>query len=204
MPKEVYIIFGGLIAALASIFTTWLNPKLANIKDKKELKRKHNFDQLKELYLEIYGIIVQSEYLRYFIRNYSSQEDLSIHEYPFLEIVHTNNGQEIQNPITEFNKSEILKSILNNKKFASQNLLKLAVAYRYVHHHYQQNLIDKTLLHNYQEEELRLIGKIVVTIIKETNQMLDECNMEFNGKELSYGVMDLNIIEDRITYEHIR
>ncbi len=204
MPREVLIVIGGVIAAVVSFLTAVINPRLANWKDKKEFKRKHNYEQLKELYLELYSIVVQSEYLRYFIKNYSSKEDLPFNDFPFLEIVHTKNGIPIKNPISEYNKSKIQSLILENQRFASQDLLKLAVAYRYVHHHYERNNTDEKMLSNYQDEELRLIAKIVITIIKETNQFLEECNMNFNGKEISYGIMDLSVIENKIFNEHLK
>ena len=84
LSKESYIVLGAVIAALVSILTTLLSPRLANWKDKKEFKRKHNYEQLKELYLSLYGIVTQSEYVRYFFKKYRGFEN-ELKVVPFLK-----------------------------------------------------------------------------------------------------------------------
>ncbi|WP_316570678.1 hypothetical protein [Neobacillus sp. YIM B06451] len=73
------------ITAIVAVITLFLSPVLANLKDKKEFKRKHNYEQLKELYFEVYGIVIQSEYFRYYFRTFKDF-NIGIIEAPFLEI----------------------------------------------------------------------------------------------------------------------
>ncbi|WP_299739134.1 hypothetical protein [uncultured Rossellomorea sp.] len=200
MPKEFYIILGTIIAGIVSLVVTFVTPVLSNRKDKKEFKRKHNYEQLKELYLHIYGIAIQSEYIRYFKRKYHGI-DFNLREFPFLEIHMTKTvikggkatEEEITNAITEFNKQGIIDKILVKSEFASQRLLKLAVSYRYVHSNYQK---ESSFKKDFQEEELRLITLIIKTVIKECNELLDECNMQYDGKEISYGIMNLDLFNE--------
>lgn len=42
----------------------------------------------------------------------------------------------INDAVTEFNKKKIYEEIISKREFASPKLLKLAVAYRYVHNYY--------------------------------------------------------------------
>lgn len=39
-------------------------------------------------------------------------------------------------PVTEFNKIKIVEKIIDKAEYASQDLIKYAVAYRYVHENY--------------------------------------------------------------------
>ncbi|MGQ5113165.1 hypothetical protein ACSOV8_16610 [Bacillus halotolerans] len=103
--------------------------------DKKKFRREHNFAQLKNLYLDLYGVVSQSEYLRYYSKRYRNI-GYEFRAYPFFEIIERVNGEEIKNGITEFNKQQICETIIKKSQYASQELLKLAVAYRYVNHNY--------------------------------------------------------------------
>lgn len=180
-----------------------LKNKLDWFVDTKKFKREHNFNQLKELYLLLYGIIVQSEYIRFFSRKYRNS-DYDIQDIPFLEVRKTvtkvekdkTTTEEIRNEITEFNKLGIVSKIIEKSEFASQRLLKLAVAYRYVHSNYQKRFTGTDIGDNYKSEELKLIYLLVTTIIKECNEMLEECNMDYDGKEISYGIMNYDVFEE--------
>ncbi|WP_102262856.1 hypothetical protein [Mesobacillus jeotgali] len=205
MSKETQLILVAIIGGMFTLSVAFLTPVLANRKDKKEFKRKHNYEQLKELYLHIYSIAVQSEYIRYFKKKYHTL-DFNIWDYPFLELHMSKtvikNGriteEEIKNAITSFNKEGIIDLIFEKSEFASQRLLKLAVGYRYVHSNY---LKESPFQDHFQEEELRLISLIVQTIVKECNELLEECNMKYDGKEISYGIMNLDIYNENIKYD---
>ncbi|MDT0161870.1 hypothetical protein [Bacillus sp. AG4(2022)] len=206
MPKEYFMMLAAVITGFAAIIVAIYNAFITNKKAKRDFKREHNYDQLKELYLFLYGIVTQSEYVRYFFKHHRNI-DLSYREYPFLEIqgrtTHYKKGQnEVRihdDPITEFNKLNIANKIIEKSEYASQRLLKLAVAYRYCHKHYQQNVstTDGTNLKNsFQSEELKLIYLIVTTIIIECNGLLEECQMSYDGKEVSYGIMNYDVFDD--------
>lgn len=176
--------------------------------DKKKFKREHAYKQLTNLYLELYGVVIQSEYFRYFFEK-KSDTKISIYEFPFFEMskktknIKTdflNQSVEVNNTIvkdgiTEFNKKKIDSTIIDKCQFASGELLKLAIAHRYCEDNYQKSIDDKNLLNQFQDEELQLIGKMVRLIIKETNELLEICHMDYDGKEISYGVLNMDIIE---------
>lgn len=181
--------------------------------DKKKFKREHGYKQLTELYLELYGIIVQSEYLRYFYGKADGKE-ISIYEVPFFEleikstktktIINSEKGlrtethtEMIENGITEFNKRLIDEKIIDRAKYASSDLLKLAIAHRYTEKYYKENITDEKISQQFKDEELLQISKIVRLIIKETNELLELCHMNFDGKEISYGVMNTEIYEKK-------
>src|SRR5699024_2593641 len=66
--------------------------------------------------------------------------------------------------ITEMQK-EKLDNMDNDKGiFASQDLLKLAVAYRYVHVHYTDETLNAVELEKFQEQELDLINRMAVFV----------------------------------------
>jgi hypothetical protein len=199
-----------VISAAITLVFNWIFNYLQNEMnwniDRKKFKREHSYNQLKELYLELYPIVVQSEYVRHYFKKYLTI-DFPIREYPFLEIHKTKTifkdgeitEEEIYTAITEFNKAKIVEKVMEKPKFASQKLLKLIVAYRYVHDNYLKEQSEK-LKDNFQKEELKLIYLIVLTIVRECNELPEDCNMPFDGKEISYGLMDYSVFEDSDNY----
>lgn len=176
--------------------------------DKKKFKREHAYKQLTNLYLELYGVIAQSEYIRYFLEKQTNTK-ISIYEYPFFEIKKSTKNIKsdflkqsvevkstlVEDGITEFNKRKIDSTIIEKSQFASGELLKLAIAHRYCEDNYQKKITDENVLNQFLDEELELIGKIVRLIIKETNELLEICHMDYDGKEISYGVLNMDVIE---------
>ncbi len=79
--------------------------------------------------------------------------------------------EEIETPISQFNKKELCDYIISNGSLASQKLLKLAVAYRFAADHYSGNgsggSIDVKDIAD--EEEFRMIKDIVVAIVQDYN-----------------------------------
>jgi hypothetical protein len=196
-----------ILTLLTNILFKWLQNRFDFFVETKKFKRDRSYNQLKELYIEAYAIIAQSEFLRVF---HSIDEFRSIEEVPFLEIQrklkrYKNNlftgdileeSEEIvESAISKFNKIGLAQLILDKKQFASQDLLKLAVAYRYVHEHYLNNELVNEQLEKFQTKELELIFKLVTMVIKETNIMMKLCKMEYNNTELKNGKMDNSIFE---------
>ena len=97
------------------------------------------FKQYSELYSKLYGIIMQSEYVRHFLKINDDQE-VSFDEAPFLEVsptrkvtksVHwgsekttevTQKEERIDTPISDFNKSQLCEYIIENAEYATQKL----------------------------------------------------------------------------------
>lgn len=177
-----------------------------------DVKFKYDFfyKQYSELYCKLYAIIIQSEYVRHFIE-LTDKRVISFDEAPFLEITPTHketttfntsreNGssvtrriEEIETPISQFNKKELCNYIINNGSLASQKLLKLAVAYRFATDHYSGNGSDGSLdiKEIADEEEFKMIKDIVIAIVKDYNLLRKELKLEYNETEMKTGIPEL-------------
>lgn len=173
-------------------------------------KYDYYYKQYCELYSEIYGIIIQSEYVRYFMK-LSDDKNITFEEAPFLEVskshrtttkIEWKNGEEakttqhsedISTPISEFNKMKLCEHIIQKSYVASPELLKLAVSYRYANTYYAGNESGKhySIEDTANEEEFRLIRELVCCIVREYNFLRKELKMEFNEKELNSGIIQL-------------
>lgn len=165
------------------------------------------YKQYSNLYCKLYAIIIQSEYVRHFIQ-IKDGKVITFEEAPFLEISPThretttwNIGGEkgssvsrktesIETPISKFNKKELCDYIIQNGEFASQNLLKLAVSYRFAHEHYSGNDSGGSVdvKEKADHEEFRMIKEIVNTIVTDYNQLRKELKLSYDQVEISSGV----------------
>ena len=174
-----------------------------------DMRFKYDFfyKQYSELYCKLYAIIIQSEYVRHFIQ-ITDGKVITFEEAPFLEISPThretttwNIGGEkgssvsrktesIETPISKFYKKELCDFIIQNGELASQNLLKLAVSYRFAHEHYSGNDSGGSVdvKEKADDEEFRMIKEIVSTIVKDYNQLRKELKLSYDEDEISSGV----------------
>ena len=174
-----------------------------------DVKFKYDFfyKQYSVLYCKLYSIIVQSEYIRAFMIKYEGKT-ISFDEAPFLEMSPTHrmtqrielkpgsplmvSGSEelIETPISHFNKSQLCDLIIQNDSLASQELLKLAVSYRFAQNYYSGNNEVKNSPASpvADEEEFRLIRLIVSMIVRDYNQLRKELKMSYDEEELSSGI----------------
>lgn len=174
-----------------------------------DMKFKYDFfyRQYSELYCKLYAIVIQSEYVRHFIQ-ITDGRIITFDEAPFLEISPThrettiwNIGGEkgssvskktesIETPISKFNKKELCDYIIQNGDLASQNLLKLAVSYRFASDHYSGNGSggNVDVKEKADDEEFRMIKEIVIAIVKDYNQLRKELKLHYNEEEISSGV----------------
>lgn len=163
-----------------------------------------------ELYCKLYAIVVQSEYVRQFIKVSKGQE-ISFDEAPFLEMSKTHrtsqkieikegspisvtqSEEEIETPISKFNKKLLCDCIIDKGELASQKLLKLAVSYRLAYNYYSGNPDVKNSSCNNvaDEEEFKLIREIVCCIVSEYNYLRKELKMDYNEEELTTGIPTL-------------
>lgn len=165
------------------------------------------YKQYSELYCKLYAIIIQSEYVRHFIKK-TDGKDISFDEAPFLEVTKTKTvtysfefkegepvkknekEEEIETPISQFNKKQMCDYIIDKGEFASQKLLKLAVSYRFAYNYYSGNPDANTT--SCQEvaddEEIRLIKEMVCCIVSEYNNFRKELKMEYDEEELKTGI----------------
>jgi hypothetical protein len=199
-------LFTAMFTFIANFLFSAIKIKFNLFEQKTNCKRDRYYKQLSELYLTIYAIVAQSEYIRYFHNIEGDFEDI-----PFLEIsqrryttkINFSKGNtqveakefSVQDAVTEFNKESIANQILENKKYASQKILKLAVAYRYVSRHYTDDTIEPEIKDKFEIEELVTIKRIVQSIVRETNQMLKECDMDYSKEELATGILVNGIVD---------
>lgn len=168
------------------------------------------FKQYSELYSNLYGIIIQSEYVRQFTKLNDGTE-ISFDEAPFIEISPTSRitqsakwedgksasfkqkEERIITPISEFNKQHLCEYIIENAEYATQRLLKIAVSYRFAYHFYSGNTDNKnsSCEDAANEEEFRLIREMVCCIVSEYNYFRKELKMEYNEDELNTGIPQL-------------
>lgn len=172
-----------------------------------KFKEDYYCKQYSELYSKLYAIICQSEYFRYFNKVYGEKE-ANFEEYPFFEIIKKSTHEkrnlfsgeilenqvvEVNDSITSFNKKEICEYIIANSNLASRKLLKLAVAYRFANDHYSGSKTptnNKDWLEGFNDEELRLIGEIIKTIIKDYNKIAKDLKFDYNKSELKTGIFE--------------
>lgn len=160
------------------------------------------YNQYSELYSHLYAIIIQSEYVRHFMA-VSDDQNVPFDEAPFLEISPTRRVNEkttwrsdkptetkrteeiIETSLSQFNKEQLCEYIISNGKYASQNLLKLAVSYRFAHHYYGGNASCADAAN---AEEFSLIKRLVCCIVSEYNQLRKDLKMSYDDSELETGI----------------
>lgn len=93
-------------------------------------------------------------------------------------------------PISRFNKIQLCEYIIDNGQYATQELLKAAVVYRFAHSNYSGNpdVNSSSCEDIANEEEFRLIGDMVKSIDKDYNWLKKELKMDYNENELSSGI----------------
>jgi hypothetical protein len=168
-----------------------------------EFKYEFNYKRYSNLYCKLYGIVMQSEHIKHMLELVDGKA-YYFEEYPFIEISPTKkvtttfNGEgnepmsmkriseEFETPISKFNKETLCNYIIEGAEYASQELLKLAVGYRFV-----QSNVDSQYKSEMEAEEFRLISEIVKHIVKEYNELRRDLNMTYDKDEFDTGVPSL-------------
>lgn len=153
--------------------------------------------QYEELYAELYTIIIQSEYMRYLMKLKNGQT-FSFEDYPFIAVspIHrsktkvetkddasltvSHTEEQIETPESKFTCLKLSELIIDRGKFASPELLKLAVSYRLVH----GLIMDSDVTKN---EDFRLQGEIVRRIVREYNELRRNLKMDYSDEEIENG-----------------
>lgn len=165
------------------------------------------YKQYSELYCKLYSIVIQSEYVRAFTKVDCGQE-ISFDEAPFVEIgpskkvskkIDFKDGEQpkvtsteeiYETPLSKFNKSHMCSLIIENDSLASQELLKIAVSYRFAEFYYSGNreVHNSSVVKTADEEEFRLIREMVCCIVKEYNMLRRELKMPYDKNEITDGI----------------
>ena len=162
------------------------------------------YKQYEGLYSYLYAIIIQSEYVRDYLKRINKQE-VSIEEVPFITISpinrltqkfefnageptkFTTSSEKIETPISQSNFDQLVEYIIANSALADQELMKYTVSYRFAH----QVVHAKDQPQEADVEETRLQEAIIRSIIKTYNRLKKELKMEFNNKELESGSLEV-------------
>ena len=177
-----------------------------------DLKFKYDFyyKQYSELYCKLYEIIIQSEYVRHFL-SLTAGETHSFDDTPFLEIspthketqkINVTSGkpmtvqksiEDIETPISKFNKKEMCDYIINNGQYATQRLLKTAVSYRFAYSYYSGNpeVKNSSCEDVANDEEIRLIREMICCIVSDYNFLRKELKMQYDEQEFQTGLPHL-------------
>jgi hypothetical protein len=176
----------------------------------KEFKYKYYYDQFRELYTKLYSIIAQSEYTRRFFKLYNGT-DLTFEKVPFVEIHKTHKEEtiqfgkdvgvtrtetEIKDGITNFCKGSLCDLIINKGELATQQLLKLAVAYRFAYDNYSGTAHNGDAVDTANEEEFKLIKEMLICIVKDYNFLRKELKLEYIESELTTGLFENIVLND--------
>ncbi|MDL2324636.1 hypothetical protein LJC61_05740 [Ruminococcaceae bacterium OttesenSCG-928-A16] len=161
-----------------------------------KFRNEYTSEQYINLYAKLYAIVVQSEYCRKYMQDIQGIST-SFDEHPYLEISPTRKqtttfgngtvqGREeiIETDISQTNKRKLFELVIDNSQYASQELLKIAVAYRFIHSMHGPTASDEV-----NEEEIRLLKKLLLCIIKEYNGVRKLLQFDYNDEELSNGLM---------------
>lgn len=175
-----------------------------------DVRFKYDFSvrQYSELYCKLYAIVIQSEYIRSFIEKLGVN-DASFDEAPFVQIGKTERKtkkttfandsrpiieektEKFETDLSRFNKKALFDCIIEKGELASQELLKLAVSYRFAYEFYAGNENSKgytDFLDTANNEEFRLIRELVCCIVREYNILRKELKLPYDKDELETGI----------------
>ena len=90
-------------------------------------------------------------------------------------------------------KKQLCDYIIENGEYATQELLKKAVSYRFAYSNYAGNpeVNNSSCEDQANNEEIQLIRDIVCLIVKDYNFLRKELKMEYNENEIKTGILIL-------------
>ena len=167
------------------------------------------FKQYSELYSKLYGIVMQSEYVRRFAEMQDGKK-YPFDEAPFVQVSKTEkskmpimidrNGAKfaareteyIPTPVSDYNKKYLCDCIIEKAEYATQDLLKLAVSYRFVDCYFgNPEEIHPEAEELAREQEVHLIKEIVQCVVRDYNFLRKELKIKYNEEELQSGIPKL-------------
>lgn len=182
-----------LVSTIPVIFTLLANTFYDRSRRKQDFIKNYNIEQLKELYLPLYSVIVQSEYFK----SINNQNIVNNNGYVTFFEFKTEREEynsanvdclivkkEIETPVNKCNVDYLISLVIEKREFASPNLIKLAISLRFLSEKGDAILKDKSDL-----EQSRLISEFIKLIVKDTNRYLKYCKMEYCNYEIKDGLM---------------
>lgn len=178
---------------------------MATFSNELTFRNDYAFKRYSLLYTELYAIVIQSEYIRFFYRKNGQEFDFE--RFPFIEskstevkrVVELFTGKVISeelitiiNDVTSANKKALYEFIINNGQYASPKLLKLAVSYRYTYGNYSgtKKMDDEKLTEAFDSAEYTLLADLIETIVREYNEMRKSVKLSYSESELQTGRLD--------------
>lgn len=137
-----------IILAIIPVIATAITAFAVNViydvfKRKNEFKKKYNVEELKGLYIPLYCMISQSEYIRKTVGSLPNV-NLSIKEAPYIHITKKSsktilNNNEVKHEefikddeLTKYDENAMVNLVIDNCRYATTKLIKLAIAYRFL------------------------------------------------------------------------
>ena len=164
-------------------------------------KYDYYYKQYSDLYSNLYSFVVQSEYVRKFIE-LTTNEFHTFEDVPFFEITpihrvtitlkpekYERNVENIDTAVSSLNKDALCEYIISKGDLATQKLLKIAVAYRFVSARIDD--VDQTVKRVAQEQELKMLAKMVRCIVSDYNQLRANLQLCCDEEELTSGKISL-------------
>lgn len=195
-----------VLAKKADDIQNTVEDKLETLSSDSRYKSEIRYKQYSQLYCRLYALIMQSEYLRYFINLQNGEQSDDFNESPLVEMgsidietveTESYSGNRVANRkivdtrSSKNSKKELCDTIVKNAEFASQKLLKIATSYRVASLFYSANGAE-TENDEFQEkadaEELRLIKEVVTTVVREYNEIRKELLLSFDDEEITKGL----------------
>lgn len=176
--------------------------EFASFSNTLKFRNEYANEQYTQLYAKLYTIVIQSEYCRKYINDISGVKT-TFDEEPYIEISPTKKQKTVmgegfikrseeivETDISQTNKKLLYELVINNSQYASQELLKISVAYRFAYSMHGPNEPDDR-----NNEEFRLLKLMLIRIIKEYNNLRKSLQFDYNDIELDSGNFDAHIFE---------
>lgn len=193
-------LWNSLIIAVVPVILTMITTVVTNIiydafKRKKDFVKNYKIEELKELYLPLYCMIAQSEYIRKTVGSLPGI-DLSIDNAPYIHLEKKTTETNIKNnqvkivtyekndQLTQYDENYMVNLVIDNSKYATTKLIKLAIAYRFLIDNRDTN--DANIKKVLDSEYNPVVKEFINNIICETNNKLKYCNMDYNKNELNH------------------
>ena len=165
-------------------------------------KYDYYYKQYSELYSNLYSFVVQSEYVRKFIE-LTTNEFHTFVDVQFFEITpihrvtitfkpekYERKVEDIDTAVSSLNKDALCEYIISKGDLATQKLLKIAVAYRFVSARVDDT--DQTVKRVAQEQELKMLAEMVRCIVSDYNKLRANLHLCCDEEEMTSGRISLS------------
>jgi hypothetical protein len=183
-----------IIAIVPVIFTIATNLIYDSIKRKNEFIKQIKIQELKELYIPLYCMISQSEYIRFILGDLPNVS-FSIEDAPYIHLEKKRNNikidkdgfhketYKVDDELTKYDEKTMVNLVIDKSKYASPKLIKLAIAYRFIVEN--RDTTDITIKAKIEAQYNNIAINFIKEVVSRTNEKLKYCGSEFVDYELN-------------------